>query len=254
VRLRLRLEGGPANRFLVASCLFLVTITWSVEAIGGQLNLTWVDTSTDELGFSVERSVGITGAFAVLAMTGPGVTTYTDATVADSTTYCYRVRAFNAAAYSGYSNPACATTAPAALALALSVNQQTFALANRFQADVTVINGAPSAVADVYFGSLLPSAAGPALGCPGGDAVAYLVDALAGLGGLVVRCLSEGLSSAVPLYHAVSVPVLSVADFFGFGFNWPLTTPGDYTFFMALTQAGTTNVIALGTATVSYAP
>src|SRR5262249_12687059 len=69
-------------------------------------------------GISVERSLGNTGTFTEIATTSPTVTSYTDTLLADGTTYCYRVRAFNATTYSDYSNSACGTTA---LALSLSV-------------------------------------------------------------------------------------------------------------------------------------
>jgi hypothetical protein len=86
-------------------------IAWHVEASAGQLTLTWIGSSTNELGSSIERSTGTAGAFGEIGTTGPSVTAYTDLTVADGTTYCYRVRAFDAIAYSGYSNVACATVA-----------------------------------------------------------------------------------------------------------------------------------------------
>src|SRR5712692_7485367 len=56
-------------------------------------------------------STGTTEAFAELTRTGAGVTAYTDSSVAVGTTYCYRVRAFNAVGYSDYSDVACATVA-----------------------------------------------------------------------------------------------------------------------------------------------
>lgn len=244
----------PPSRFVVALVLLLAALSWPVEAIGGQLNLTWVDTSLDELGFSVERGVGIDGPFAVVATTDPGVTAYTDTTVADSTTYCYRVRSFNSIAYSEYSFTACGTTAPAALTVALHINQQVFALGDRFQLDVTITHGGSVTVADVYAGSVLP-AEDPAVGCPEGDPVVYVADAVAGLNGLFFTCLSGEASSAVPVYHSVSVgelPDLIGTNFFSF--DWPPTTPGDYTVFVILTKAGTSNVIAQGTTTVSYTP
>jgi hypothetical protein len=249
----------PSTRPLVASLRFLAlllmpAIIWPLQALGSQLSLSWVEASQEVLGFLVERSVGIAGPFTILATTGAGITVYTDASAADSTIYCYRVRAFNSAGYSTYSAPACGAAPPAKLTLALDINQQTFDLGEGFRVDVTLTNSGPVAVVDVYSGSILPPAAGPALGCPDGDAVAYLVDALAGLDGFVFRCLSEGPSRDVSLYSGVSVglPILRIPDFFGF--NWPDTTPGNYTSFMFLTQAGTANVIAVGTATISYAP
>jgi hypothetical protein len=240
--------------FHVLSFLLVAGITWPVEAIGGQLNLSWIEASLDVLGFSVERAVGIAGPFTILATTGPEATAYTDVAVDDATIYCYRVRAFNALAYSEYSAPACGATVPTALTLSLDINQQAFALGDRFRVDVTATNGGPVAVVDVYSGSLLPPASGPALGCPDGDAVAYLVDPPAGFGGVVFRCLSGGPSNAVPLYRRASVPgpVVTVDDFFGF--NWPLTTAGSYTIFVFFTHPGTAEVTTLGIATVGYDP
>ena len=108
----MRSLGRPSRRVVAASSFLLVTLlAWHVEAIAGQLTLTWLDRSTDELGFSIERSTGATGTFGEIGTTGPNVTAYTDRTVATGTTYCYRVRAFNATAYSDYSNAACATVA-----------------------------------------------------------------------------------------------------------------------------------------------
>jgi hypothetical protein len=240
---------------LAVSLLLLATLAEPLESTGGQLSLSWIDASADELGFSVERSVGSEHAFDVLASTGPGITTYTDTTVAGATTYCYRVRAFNSVAYSDYSFPACATTAPTALTLALTINQAAFALGDRFRLDVSVTDGGSEAVADVYVGSVLPLAAGPARSCLNGDTVAYLVDPPAGLGGLAFTCATGEEPMSLPLYRTVSVgdlPGLMGANFFSF--HWPQTTPGDYTIFMIVAEAGTTNVIAQGTVTVSYTP
>jgi hypothetical protein len=101
-------SGSPWGRI---AALFLLLITvWPVDAAAGQLSLTWINSSTDELGFSVERSTETTDSFTEIATTEPGVTAYTDSNLADATTYCYRVRAFNAVGYSDYANVACGTT------------------------------------------------------------------------------------------------------------------------------------------------
>ena len=106
----MRFSWKPSRPIVAASFLFLAIFVWRLEAIGAQLTVTWVDNSTNETGFSVERSSGTTGTFAEVTTTGSGVTTYLDSSLADATTYCYRVRAFNAAGYSAYSNVACGTT------------------------------------------------------------------------------------------------------------------------------------------------
>ena len=84
-------------------------------AAAAQLSLTWADTSTNEDGFKVERKTGSTGAYGPLVALAAGTTGYVDAAVATGTTYCYRVRAYNTAGDSAYSNEACATPASATL-------------------------------------------------------------------------------------------------------------------------------------------
>jgi hypothetical protein len=96
-----------SHRVAAATMLLLTMLTWHAEAIATQLTLTWVNNAVDAAGFSVERSTGGTGAFAEIATTGVGVTTYVDPTVTDATSYCYRVRAFNQTIYSDYSTTAC---------------------------------------------------------------------------------------------------------------------------------------------------
>jgi hypothetical protein len=80
-----------------------------------QIDVTWQDNVPNESGFEVHRSTtGPAGTFTLLASTGAGVTSYSDAGLTPSTPYCYRVLAFKRAdgktSYSGFSNTACATT------------------------------------------------------------------------------------------------------------------------------------------------
>ena len=79
--------------------------------MGAQLTLTWIAGSANQTGFSIERSTGTTGTFAEVTTTGPSTASYTDSSLAEATTYCYRLRAFNAAGYSGYSPVGCGSTA-----------------------------------------------------------------------------------------------------------------------------------------------
>jgi Divergent InlB B-repeat domain len=91
--------------------LLLIVSTWTSPGHAAQLQLSWVDNSTNEDGFSIERSLGTTGPFAQIATTAANTASYTDTSLADGTTYCYQVRAFNTVGYSGYTTAACATTA-----------------------------------------------------------------------------------------------------------------------------------------------
>jgi predicted phage tail protein len=65
-------------------------------------------------GFKIERCTGAgCGGFTQVATVGANVTSYSNTGLTASTSYSYRVRAYNAAGDSGYSNTATAVTAAA---------------------------------------------------------------------------------------------------------------------------------------------
>jgi hypothetical protein len=109
---------------------------WQTGASAVQLTLAWTDNSTNETGFAIERGTVTTGPFAEIGESGPGATSFTDLSVVAATTYCYRTRAFNAAAYSGYTNVACAAVS------------QTFGLAVvKIGAGTGTVTSAPAGIA-----------------------------------------------------------------------------------------------------------
>jgi|GEM_PF-833207 len=85
--------------------LFLLALVGFSVPVLADLNLDWTDNSNNESGFEIERSTDGTN-FSSLASVGANVTSYTDATVINGTTYWYRVRAYNGAGNSGYTNVA----------------------------------------------------------------------------------------------------------------------------------------------------
>src|SRR5207249_1844550 len=75
-----------------------------------EIDLTWTDNSDNEDGFRIERcsGAGCTNFFEI-ATVGANVTTYHNTSLLAATSYSYRVRAYNGAGTSAYSNVATAT-------------------------------------------------------------------------------------------------------------------------------------------------
>jgi hypothetical protein len=100
-----------------------------------QINLAWTDNANNEDGFKIDQSLdGVN--FAQVATVGANVTTYSATGLQAGTTYYFRVRSFNFAADSNYSNTASASTfqapfAPSGLtATAISTSQISLAWAD----------------------------------------------------------------------------------------------------------------------------
>ncbi|MEW6271201.1 MAG: hypothetical protein AB1689_18115 [Thermodesulfobacteriota bacterium] len=86
---------------------------------GTSIRLTWVDNSTKEVGFSIERSLSPTGGFVAIATKPSNTTSHDDTGLAPATTYYYRARAVGQESYSAYSQVASAQTAADATAPAV---------------------------------------------------------------------------------------------------------------------------------------
>jgi YVTN family beta-propeller protein len=74
-----------------------------------QINISWTDNSTDEVGFRIERRTA-DSAFLEITTVGANTTFYSDTGLLPYTTYYYRVRAYTLSENSPYSNQASATT------------------------------------------------------------------------------------------------------------------------------------------------
>jgi titin len=89
-----------------------------------RIDLSWNDNSSDETGFRIERKTGSLGAWAEIATVAPDVRSYQDTGLTAGTTYYYRVRAYNAAGNSAYSNEASATTSAACVPPSITTQPQ----------------------------------------------------------------------------------------------------------------------------------
>lgn len=87
------------------------TTLTAVATTSGQINLAWLDVSTDETGFEVEQSTDGT-KFVRVADLPANAIVYQDKSLKPATKYWYRVRSKNASGNSAYSNIANATTLP----------------------------------------------------------------------------------------------------------------------------------------------
>jgi hypothetical protein len=89
--------AGPSN--LTATAISL-----------SQINLSWNDNSNNEDGFKLERAPGSTTNFALIASLSANTTSYQNTGLSASTSYSYRILAYNSAGNSGYSNTVTAMT------------------------------------------------------------------------------------------------------------------------------------------------
>lgn len=79
------------------------------------IDLTWVDTASNESGFKIERKTGAGGTYTQVGTAAANAAAYSDTGLQPSTLYYYKVRATNVVGDSPYSTPASATTGDAKL-------------------------------------------------------------------------------------------------------------------------------------------
>lgn len=103
--------GGRLNAFKAVSGATMSPPSGltATAVSSSQINLSWSDNSSTETGFRIERGSSSGGPYTEIATVGAGVATYSNTGLSASTTYYYRVRAYNNG-NSLYSNVASATT------------------------------------------------------------------------------------------------------------------------------------------------
>ncbi|MCB1120196.1 MAG: DUF1349 domain-containing protein [Verrucomicrobiae bacterium] len=79
------------------------TLSASLASDNKSINLSWTDNSDNESGFRVQRQTG-TGNFAAMSTLPAGSTSYQDNSITASTSFTYRVVAFNGVGNSGFTN------------------------------------------------------------------------------------------------------------------------------------------------------
>jgi hypothetical protein len=104
-------KGAKLGRIATVITYTLLTAPSNLNAtnISSSSNsLVWTDNSSNEAGFSIERSATSSGGWTVIATTTSN--SYTDTGLNANQYYYYQVRAYNAGGYSNYSNISSAYT------------------------------------------------------------------------------------------------------------------------------------------------
>jgi hypothetical protein len=85
-----------------------------------EIDLTWHDNASNELGYRIESKIGATGTYGLVTTIGPNTTSASITSLLEGTQYYYRLQAVNATGRSAYSSEKSATTvlkAPNSLSL-----------------------------------------------------------------------------------------------------------------------------------------
>ncbi len=186
-------------------------------AHAAQLGLSWTDNASDETGYLVERRTGASATFTQIASLPANAAAYLDANLPAGSAYCYRVRAFNNAGPSAYTNEACATAGgTATLPIAVTLNQSRLTRSQTLVATVNTVAGQVTSLIDAY----------------------VVLQA----GGQLMSLQRDGrlVPGLVPIARGLVLPSVSVP------FSFPLAgaPPGNYEWLAALTAPGTLQIVS----------
>ena len=218
----------PRRLPVVLVCLTLALAALARSADAAQLAMSWTDNASDEDGFLVERRAFTGGAFRQVAALGPNVVGHLDSTVQAGSGYCYRVRAFNLAGMSPYTNEACGTaTGTAAVPLSVTLNQTSFRPSDTMVATVQAVGGIVPVAVDAY----------------------VVVQA----GGALLSLQLDGrlVPGLVPIARNIVLPTVAAP----FAFPLAGAPPGSYTWLAGVTTPGTLTLVApIASTTFSITP
>ena len=107
-------SGGRVDAFNALRCHDTINSPTGLQGIlaaSGEINLTWTDNSGYEIGFKIERKLGVDGTYSQVGTSNTDSPAYNDFSAEPGKTYYYRVKTYNCAADSGYSNEVSVSTA-----------------------------------------------------------------------------------------------------------------------------------------------
>ncbi|MFN7978206.1 MAG: fibronectin type III domain-containing protein [Vicinamibacterales bacterium] len=207
-------QAGLVRALVVA--LVLIAPGLATPARAAALALAWTDNASDEDGYLVERRDAPAGAFQQIAALGANAVAYLDTAALAGASYCYRVRAFNVAGASAYTNEACGTAAGTASPLSVTLNKASFRANETMVATVNAVGGVVPTAVDAY----------------------VVVQA----GGVLLSLQLDGrlVPGLVPIARGLVLPTVSAP----FAFPLAGAPTGAYTWLAGVTQPGTLTLVA----------
>jgi hypothetical protein len=135
----------PATRSLRSFAVTCGLIAVGTPAWGAQLTLAWdwSDSAGRTAFFKVERKTGTAGSYAQVATTAVGVNRYVD-TIANDTTYCYRIRASTSSLDSPYSGEVCGSVPSTTSGTGSSGSGSTGSTGTSTPSEIIIDNAAPT--------------------------------------------------------------------------------------------------------------
>lgn len=117
---------GWIARLIVVAVSLVGLPAFVSTAAAGALALSWTDYAVDEDGFLIERRSAASAAYQQVAVQAANARAYLDQAVAAGGVYCYRVRAFNTAGISPYSDEGCGTAVATASPITVTLDRTTY--------------------------------------------------------------------------------------------------------------------------------
>ncbi|MBP7777759.1 MAG: hypothetical protein KA371_11560 [Acidobacteria bacterium] len=213
LRIPMRTIAGVSGRAVWVGIALALTL--ARPAAAGALAISWADYSVDEDGFLVERRAAAGGGFQQIAVQGRNAVAYLDNAVPAGGAYCYRVRAFNVAGVSAYTDEGCGTATATSSPLTVTLNGTSYRQTETMVATVHASAGFAVPVD------------------------AYVVVQTAGVM-LSLQLDGRLVPGLVPIARNILLPTIDAP------FSFPLAgaPPGTYTWIAGVTSPGTLTMLA----------
>jgi Divergent InlB B-repeat domain len=110
-------RGGTLNfAFARATVSLLIAALVASDVSAAQLTASWIDNSSGQAAFELDRRAQNEFAFSKIADVPAGSQSYVDSDVVEGVTYCYRIRAYTDFGASPYSDEACGSVVASTVA------------------------------------------------------------------------------------------------------------------------------------------